>query len=339
MQFENLIKDLLYSNDCVVLPGLGGFIAKYKGATLNASLHTIYPPQKTIGFNPQIKENDGLLISALCALNNCSYSEGKAELEAWVKEQSNTLLRGEKLSWKGIGILFQDRLGKIQFIPDSKGNFSVESFGLEKIILVPVEREIQEPAATEVSVLEKRASQGSKWIWKAAAVLALPILGVGIFALSHKIESTDWQYASFKLFGTKSRVAEYAPAVTRTVPTYTVVEETEIVTPAPVIIEKTEVNSPAPQVQESVVTIAEPTVTDTVGKKKYEIIVGAFAVSANAERLVSDLKKKGFNASLSSKKGELQLVSSWSNDSYEVAVQQLEQAKAEISSQSWLKEN
>ena len=328
MQFENLIKDLLYSNDCVVLPGLGGFIAKYKGATLNTSLHTVYPPQKTIGFNPQIKENDGLLVSALCALNNCTYTEGKIELDAWVKEQSNTLLRGEKISWKGIGILFQDRLGKIQFIPDSKGNFSLESFGLEKIILVPVEREIQEPATAEVSILEKRAAQGSKWIWKAAAVLALPILGVGIFALSHKIESTDWQYASFKLFGTKSRVAEYTPAVTRTIPTYIVAEETEIA-PTPVINETAE-NAPIRE---------EATEVVSTSKKKYEVIVGAFAVSDNANRLVRDLKKKGFSASLSSKKGNLQLVSSGSEDNYEAALQQLDRAKTEISSSSWLKEN
>ena len=328
MQFENLIKDLLYSNDCVVLPGLGGFIAKYKGATLNTSLHTIYPPQKTIGFNPQIKENDGLLVSALCALNNCSYSDGKVELDSWVKEQSNTLLRGEKLSWKGIGILFQDRLGKIQFIPDSKGNFSVESFGLEKIILVPVEREMQEPATAEVSVLEKRAAQGSKWIWKAAAVLALPILGVGIFALSHKIESTDWQYASFKLLGTKSRIASYTPDASRTIPTYTFTEEIEI---APVA-EPSElvVSKPSQVVETEVVSAA---------KKKYEIIVGAFAVSNNAKRLVRELKKKGFNASLSSKKGNLQMVSSGSADNYEAALQQLDQAKTEISSSSWLKEN
>jgi cell division septation protein DedD len=328
MQFENLIKDLLYSNDCVVLPGLGGFIAKYKGASLNTSLHTIYPPQKTIGFNPQIKENDGLLVSALCALNNCSYSEGKAELDAWVKEQSNTLLRGEKISWKGIGILFQDRLGKIQFIPDSKGNFSVESFGLEKIILVPVERKVQEPIAPEVSVLEKRAEQGSKWIWKAAAVLALPILGVGIFALSNKIESTDWQYASFKLFGTKSRVAEYTPAVTRAIPTYTITEEADIVS-TPVANETSTVE----------LTSAEEQKTATVSQKKYEIIVGAFAVSDNAKRLVRELKQKGFNASLSSKKGNLQLVSSGSVDNYEAALQQLEKAQTEISSSSWLKEN
>lgn len=328
MQFENLIKDLLYSNDCVVLPGLGGFIAKYKGATLNTSLHTIYPPQKTIGFNPQIKENDGLLISALCALNDCAYSEGKAELESWVKEQSNTLLRGEKLSWKGIGILFQDRLGKIQFIPDSKGNFSVESFGLEKIILVPVEREIQEPVTAEVSVLEKRAAQGSKWIWKAAAVLALPILGVGIFALSHKIESTDWQYASFKLLGTKSRIATYTPDASRTIPTYIVTEEIEI---APVA-EPSElvVNNPSQVVSTEVISTT---------KKKYEIIVGAFAVSDNAKRLVRDLKKKGFDASLSSKKGNLQLVSSGSVDNYDEALQQLDAAKTKISSSSWLKEN
>ncbi len=328
MQFENLIKDLLYSNDCVVLPGLGGFIAKYKGASLNTNLHTIYPPQKTIGFNQQIKENDGLLVSALCALNNCSYSEGKAELDAWVKEQSNTLLRGEKLSWKGIGILFQDRLGKIQFIPDSKGNFSVESLGLEKIILVPVEREIQESAAVEVSVLEKRAAQGSKWIWKAAAVLALPILGVGIFALSHKIESTDWQYASFKLLGTKSRIASYTPDTSRGIATYTVTEESEIISTT-AVIDSMEVVPPRTE---------KPEVFST-NNKKYEIIVGAFAVSDNAKRMVIELKKKGFNASLSSKKGNLQLVSSGSVDNYEEALHELDQAKTEISSSSWLKEN
>ncbi|MEY3835160.1 MAG: hypothetical protein RI989_588 [Bacteroidota bacterium] len=328
MQFENLIKDLLYSNDCVVLPGLGGFIAKYKGASLNSALHTIYPPQKTIGFNPQIKENDGLLVSALCALNSCTYADAKIELDAWVKEQSNTLLRGEKISWKGIGILFQDRLGKIQFIPDSKGNFSVESFGLEKIILVPVEREVQEPISPEVSVLEKRVEQGSKWIWKAAAVLALPILGVGIFALSHKIESTDWQYASFKLFGTKSRIAAYTPAATRSIPTYTITEETDIVS-TPVANETSTVE----------LTSAEEPKTVTVSQKKYEIIVGAFAVSDNAKRLVRELKQKGFNASLSSKKGNLQLVSSGSVDNYEAALQQLEKAQTEISSSSWLKEN
>jgi cell division septation protein DedD len=329
MQFENLIKDLLYSKDCVVLPGLGGFIAKYKGASLNSSLHTIYPPQKTIGFNPQIKENDGLLVSALCALNNCSYADGKIELESWVKEQSNTLLRGEKISWKGIGILFQDRLGKIQFIPDSKGNFSLESFGLEKIILVPIERQIQEPVTSEVSIIEKRAEQGSKWIWKAAAVLALPILGVGIFALSHKIESTDWQYASFKLFGTKSRIAEFSPAINRVIPTYNLPEESESV-------ETTEVIQPAVIKPEKVSAVE---FTEPATLPKYEIIVGAFAVSANANRMVIELKKKGFNASLSGKKGNLQMVAAASDSDYTSILQALDKIKAEVNTSAWLKEN
>ena len=328
MQFENLIKDLLYSNDCVVLPGLGGFIGKYKGASLNTSLHTVYPPQKTIGFNPQIKENDGLLVSALCALNNCSYSEGKAELDAWVKEQANTLIRGEKISWKGIGILFQDRLGKIQFIPDSKGNFSVESFGLEKIVLVPVEREIEEPGTAEVSVLEKRAEQGSKWIWKAAAVLALPILGVGIFALSHKIESTDWQYASFKLLGTKSRIAQYTPSTNRDIPTYTIEEEIELIETSVITVPPAPIEKPKAVENISAVNIA-----------KYEIIVGAFSVSQNANRMVSELKKKGFNARLSGKKGNLQLVSAASDSNYEAIIQMLDKVKSEVNSSAWLKEN
>jgi cell division septation protein DedD len=268
-------------------------------------------------------------------LNNCSYAEGKIELDAWVKEQSNTLLRGEKISWKGIGILFQDRLGKIQFIPDSKGNFSLESFGLEKIILVPVERQIEEPITAEVSTLEKRAEQGSKWIWKAAAVLALPILGVGIFALSHKIETTDWQYASYKLLGTKSRVAQYTPAPERAIPTYTVEEEIELV-------ETPELNS-VPTAAAVVATPVEKTkVVETVNPTrlaKYEIIVGAFAVSQNANRMVAELNKKGFKASLSGKKGNLQLVSAASDSNYEAIIQMLDKVKSEVNPSAWLKQN
>jgi cell division septation protein DedD len=90
---------------------------------------------------------------------------------------------------------------------------------------------------------------------------------------------------------------------------------------------------------ETVPTRVEKTEVVSISKKKYEIIVGAFSVSDNAKRLVISLKKKGFRAALSSRKGNLQLVSSGSEDNYEAALQQLDQAKTEISSSSWLKEN
>jgi cell division septation protein DedD len=128
--------------------------------------------------------------------------------------------------------------------------------------------------------------------------------------------------------GTKSRIATYTPETSRSIPTYTVTEESEIIS-TPAVIESTEVASVRTEELEVVST----------NSKKYEIIVGAFAVSDNAKRMVRELKKKGFNASLSSKKGNLQLVSSGSVDNYETALQELDQAKTEISSSSWLKEN
>jgi cell division septation protein DedD len=72
---------------------------------------------------------------------------------------------------------------------------------------------------------------------------------------------------------------------------------------------------------------------------KYEIIVGAFSVSENANRLVAELKKKGFNASLSSKKGNLQMVSAASDSNYASIIQALDKIKSEINSSAWLKEN
>lgn len=57
------IEALLLENDCVIVPGLGGFVAHYTPAMRVAEENTFLPPTRIIGFNPQLKMNDGLLSS------------------------------------------------------------------------------------------------------------------------------------------------------------------------------------------------------------------------------------------------------------------------------------
>ena len=46
------IEALLLENDCVIVPGLGGFVAHYTPAMRVAEENTFLPPTRIIGFNP-----------------------------------------------------------------------------------------------------------------------------------------------------------------------------------------------------------------------------------------------------------------------------------------------
>ena len=56
--FKHIV-DLLYNNDCVILPGFGAFVLKNKSAFRKGD--EFFPPSKYVSFNSMLKENDGLL--------------------------------------------------------------------------------------------------------------------------------------------------------------------------------------------------------------------------------------------------------------------------------------
>ena len=65
MKLEQYISELLYQYDCVVVPGLGGFVANYKSATIQPIQNTFSPPSKSISFNKNLNANDGLLANLI----------------------------------------------------------------------------------------------------------------------------------------------------------------------------------------------------------------------------------------------------------------------------------
>ena len=75
MQLENLIKELIYTNDCVTIPDFGSFIANRFPSIYNKEESKFYPPSRRITFNSKIKNNDGLLASFISKENNISYDQ------------------------------------------------------------------------------------------------------------------------------------------------------------------------------------------------------------------------------------------------------------------------
>ena len=61
MLIEKLIGDLLLRHNCVVVPSFGGFVAKQVSAVIDYKTGVMHPPKKSLLFNKQLINNDGLL--------------------------------------------------------------------------------------------------------------------------------------------------------------------------------------------------------------------------------------------------------------------------------------
>lgn len=80
------IEVLLLENDCVIVPGFGGFIAHYAPAMRVAEENIFLPPTRVIGFNPQLRLNDGVLVQSYMAVYDTNFSDATKMVEREVAE-------------------------------------------------------------------------------------------------------------------------------------------------------------------------------------------------------------------------------------------------------------
>ena len=86
IQLERHIEILLLSNDCVIVPDFGGFMAHYVCARYDEDENLFLPPLRTLGFNPQLRLNDSLLAQSYIEAYDISYPEAIRRIADEVKE-------------------------------------------------------------------------------------------------------------------------------------------------------------------------------------------------------------------------------------------------------------
>ena len=86
MELDRHIEILLLSNDCVIVPGLGAFVAHHIAAGYDEQEGLFFPPLRTVGFNPQITMNDSTLAQSYADAYDISYPEALKILEKEVGE-------------------------------------------------------------------------------------------------------------------------------------------------------------------------------------------------------------------------------------------------------------
>ena len=132
---QNHIKELLFEQDCVVIPEFGGFVTNFDCAKINSSNRFISPPQKWLAFNALLKNDDGLLSNYIAKEDNVSISQANFKVRNFVDDIKKYLRVNKTYSIDGLGTFSQNEEEKIQFQPKSTNNFYSESFGMENIFL------------------------------------------------------------------------------------------------------------------------------------------------------------------------------------------------------------
>ena len=87
MDIEKHIVKLLLSNDCVIVPDFGGFMAHHLDAYYDEGDKRFYPPRRMIGFNPQLMMNDSLLAQSFVEACDMSYPEAMSAIERDVRSE------------------------------------------------------------------------------------------------------------------------------------------------------------------------------------------------------------------------------------------------------------
>ena len=150
MTVEKYINELLYRYDCVIVPNFGGFITNKIGAKVNSFTHTFHPPTKQITFNTHLKQNDGLVVSYIAAVENISFEKALTKINASVASWNESLKNGAVV-FENIGALAFNAEKQLIFEPQKEHNFLTNSFGLSTVSSPAIKHPV--PANTSKSVI------------------------------------------------------------------------------------------------------------------------------------------------------------------------------------------
>lgn len=316
------IEVLLLENDCVIVPGLGGFVAHYTPASRVAEENLFLAPTRIIGFNPQLKMNDGLLAQSFAAVYGTNFPDATKIVECKVQELLTRLHEDGKVDLPNVGELRYSIRDTYDFIPyDHKiatpylyGFDSFEMSELPVLKKVEAEKKIipMAPVANADADKWRRGIRpirfNPSYLVNAVAMIAIVAL---FFFLSTPIantEVTEENYAQllpqelFEKIEKQSLAATPIAAKPKAESPQKVEKKKEAKkeakkettasskkTVAPVAVKEVKVKQPTvtPAAQPKQPTVATPTA------KRYHIIVASVGTERDARAMADQLKGKG----------------------------------------------
>lgn len=133
IELKRHIEILLLSNDCVIVPNLGGFMAHHVSSRYDTTDNMMLPPLRTLGFNPQLNMNDSLLAQSYADALDISYPEAVMQMEHDVNLLKRQLEEKGSFELAGIGTLTVNSSGNYEFEPLEAGILTPSLYGFGAI--------------------------------------------------------------------------------------------------------------------------------------------------------------------------------------------------------------
>lgn len=323
------IETLLLENDCVIVPGLGGFIAHNKPAEFKESANIFCPPLRTIGFNPQLTINDGLLVQAYMQAYDTDFPDASRKIENTVSQIKETLYKNGQAELDNIGTLYYTMAGVYGFEPYYNAFFSPDLYGLGNFSISPLsalstsERhedvtdiriETKSPLNINSAKKDKKFHMAKRVAEHAVGIAAAILL---FFILSVPVENTYLDNASYASLGAetmldaiRSKSVAVSTPVSEKSETAKVQQKkltgNNVNTLRPVAVKNVKVEKPAASVakETKITSVAEKKETKSSEKsnkavkkddKGLFIIVSSLQTMADAEKELEKFKKQGYS--------------------------------------------
>lgn len=132
------ISTLLYTHDAVIVPGLGAFLCHAEGAKVNVITNQFSKPSAMLGFDPQQREENDLIVNYLVANDGITVEEARQLVAEFVSDVFARLKAGEKVDISVVGSLWYGDKQEIVFDALASNDFNGDAFGLEDIYPQPV---------------------------------------------------------------------------------------------------------------------------------------------------------------------------------------------------------
>jgi len=181
------IEFLILEHEYVIIPDFGGFVLNKESARIDGK-GNIFPPTLNLGFNSELKYNDGLLAQSYMQRFSIPYDIACRQIEATVKRIKSLLNTKQPVDFGRLGKLNLAN-GRILFEPSGRNFMNHPSiWGYSAVDMRPL---------TEVSALNEDMSKRRKTIIKYVASIAgtaaaaaiilfspLPFFNSGLFQTS-----------------------------------------------------------------------------------------------------------------------------------------------------------
>jgi cell division protein FtsN len=312
MSLSVYLKELLKTNDCVIIPDLGGFIANYQSSVSNSQGDQFYPPTKEIIFNGKLKKNDGLLVNYICEKDGVGYLEARKIVSEFVSECQFRLENGQQVEFDQVGTLIFDQNEHLSFEAKQGENLRTDTFGLDSFHFPPLVSKFSQPPKPVFRDKEPVPQEQRRPILK-YLLLVVPILAALYFIpkiITREPANRPLTSNTATLSITDTPVTIHSEAVppanahseakaeekgsgdevNETAQISEQISSEKDANAIPKIIPQK-----APQPEENIAQ----TIVNESQKGKFHLVGGCFKIRENADKLAGKLIKEGFPARVS----------------------------------------